>query len=119
VAVVVLKFWVPLRALRLWTGDYLASFFLLAGVLLLALLWKASHAALRFNLSAIAGVCVLGLATILAFGAWLNWQLDDVWMNAPRWLGFALVVVASLAYFAAVVLAFGVRSGRQGWSWVW
>jgi len=114
-AVLVLKFWVPLRALRLWTGDYLASFFLLAGVLLLALLWKASHAALRFNLRAIAAAGVLGLATILAFGAWLSWQLDDVWMNAPRWLRFAPVVAASLPYFAAEELALGTPSASQGW----
>src|SRR2546426_652491 len=114
-AVLVLKFWVPLRALRLWTGDYLASFFLLAGVPLLALLWKASHAALRFNLRAIAAAGVLGLATILAFGAWLNWQLDDVWMNATRWLRFAPVVAASLPYFAAEELALGAPSGSQRW----
>ena len=114
-AVVVLKFWVPLRALRLWTGDYLASFFLLAGVLLLALLWRASHAALRFNLRAIAGACVLGFATILAFGAWLNWQLDDVWMNATRWLRFAPVVAASLPYFAAEELALGAPNASQRW----
>src|SRR5712692_6577740 len=33
-AVILLRFWVPLRALRMYNGDYLASFFLLVGVAL-------------------------------------------------------------------------------------
>lgn len=106
-AVGVLKFWAPLQAVRLLTGGYLASFLLLAGAVLLALLWKEGRVAIHFDLRATATSCVLGLASVLACGAWLNWQLTDAWLNTARWLRFVPLVLVCLPYFAAEDLALG------------
>ena len=111
----VLNFWVPLRALRMYNGDYLGSFNLLAGVALLAMLWREKRATLRFGFRAMAAGCVFGLAAVLAIGAWLNWQLNDGWMNLARWGRFVPLVAASLPYFVAEELALGPPAdGRRG-----
>jgi len=110
----VLNFWVPLRVLRMYNGDYLGSFNLLAGVALLAMLWREKKAALRFGLHAMVAGCMFGLAAVLAMGAWLNWQLTDGWMNLARWERFVPLVAASLPYFVAEELALGPPAGRRG-----
>jgi len=112
-----LKFWAPLRTLRMYNGDYLAAFNLLAGAALLAMLWREKKAALRFDFRATAAACVFGLAATLGIGAWLNWQLTDGWMNLARWERFVPLVLASLPYFVAEEWALGPpaaeRRGRR------
>ena len=110
----VLNFWVPLRALRMYNGDYLGSFNLLAGAALLAMLWREKKTALRFGLHAMAAGCMFGLAAMLAMGAWLNWQLTDGWMNLARWERFVPLFAASLPYFVAEELALGPPARRRG-----
>ena len=57
---------------------------------------------------------ILGVATILAVGAWLNWQLTDAWLNAPRWLRFfALLPVMWVFAYAEEIVLGPVELGRQ------
>ncbi len=108
------KFWVPLKVLRMMTGDYLASSFLLTGVVLLVFLRNEVRAALRLNTRAVALAGLLGLSTLLVFGAWLDWQLAGGGMNAPRWLRFVPVALVCWPYFAAEEVALGPPSvGRR------
>lgn len=109
----VLNFWVPLRALRVLNGDYLASFYLLAGAALLAILWRQRQASLHFTFRAAAAGCLFGLASILAIGGWLNWQLTDGWMNLARWELFVPIVLASLPYFMAEELVLGPPAAER------
>ncbi len=113
-AVAVLKFWVPLRSLQIMTGDYLVSFFALIGLALILLQRSVARAQLRFRLEAMAMAWALGLAAMLVFGAWLNWQLDDAWMNGPRWLRFPFLVIYLLPYFVAEELALGPPEASRG-----
>ncbi len=114
-AVIALRFWVPLRVLRLYTGDYLASFFLLAGAALAAWQWQKAKSALRFPFRSLAAACVLGLVTILGFGAWIHWQLYDGLMNAARWMRFVPLVALCLPYHAAEELAMGTPGSGRRW----
>jgi len=107
VAVGVLRFWVPLRALRIFTGDYLASFLLLVGVALLALFWRQAKAAIQLDARATATAGALALMTVFAFGLWLNWQLSAAWPTAARWLRFVPLVVIGWPYFLAEAVALG------------
>lgn len=111
----VLNLWVPLRALRMLTGDYLGAFHLLAGAALLALLWRERKATLRFGFQATAAGCLFGLAAVLALGAWLNWQLTDGWMNLARWARFGPLVLACLPYFVAEEMALGPPAPEHPW----
>lgn len=117
--VLILWLWVPLRFLRIYTGDYLASFFLLSGVVLSGwhlaetVRWRRRHFGetgyvmidpwtTRRPLAT--GVAV-GVVTFLAVGWWLNTQWYDAWMNAERWWRFAVLVPLVLPYFWVEELA--------------
>ncbi len=107
VAVGVLNFWVPLRALRIFTGDYLGSFLLLVGVALLALSRKQVKAAIQLDARAMATAGALALMTVFTFGLWLNWQLSDAWLTAARWLRFVPLLAICWPYFLAEAVALG------------
>jgi len=114
-AVSALKLFPRHNFLRMAYGGYLASCLLLAGIVLLVLLWAASakQAASRSSnaswRSAFAGA-LLGAATMLVFGAWLTLQLTDTWLNDLRWLRFFPALLACLPYALAEEWALGSPS---------
>ena len=112
--VLLLVLFVPLGFLRLYTGDYLASLLLIAGVLLLALNWRAAKQSLGVTPRTLIGAAVIGFAVMLGIGAWLNWQVADLWMNAPRWLRFAALLPVTWVYcFSEEVMLGPVGHGSR------
>ncbi|MGH9714238.1 MAG: alpha/beta hydrolase [Candidatus Acidiferrales bacterium] len=113
-AVLLLILGTPLKFLHMYTGDYLASLLLIVGVLFLLLNWKDAKANFSISIAQKTAALVLGLATILAFGAWLNWQLDDAWLNPPRWLRFAaLLPILWIFSYAEEVMLGPVGAGKR------
>ncbi|HTX16678.1 MAG TPA: alpha/beta fold hydrolase [Candidatus Baltobacteraceae bacterium] len=113
-AVLVLSLGLPLRFLHLYAGSYLASLLLIDGVFLLALNWKAAKESWSVHVRPILASALLGFAVFLATGAWLNWQLADMWMNAPRWLRFAeLLPIGFVVCFAEEVVLGAVEGGQR------
>jgi pimeloyl-ACP methyl ester carboxylesterase len=112
VGVLILTLGVPLKFLHVYTGAYFVSLLFMVGLMLLILnfgfaLEYASLKAIR-----LIGAALLGFATFLAIGAWLNWQLSDAWLNAPRWLRFAGILPFLWLYFFAEEVVLGpVSSG--------
>jgi pimeloyl-ACP methyl ester carboxylesterase len=121
-AVSVLKFGVPLKFLKMYNGDYLASCLLVVGIVLCALAWKERVKPRSIGAAALtwrAGA-VMGLGTMLAFGAWMNWTLTDVWLNASRWLRFPAVTLACVPYALAEEWALGgVAQEWTAGAWRW
>jgi len=112
-SVLILAVWVPLSPLRLYTGDYLASLLFIAGGLLLVLHRKSAQQALRANARVLFAAALVGFMVILGLGAWLNWHIADLWLNAPRWLRFTgILPVAFIFCFAEEVLLGPVSKGR-------
>jgi pimeloyl-ACP methyl ester carboxylesterase len=112
--VLILAAFVPLSLLHLYTGDYLASLLLIAGIVLLALNWKMAAESLRVSARTLLVAAILGFAFMLGIGAWLNWQTADLWLSGPRWLRFvALLPVAWIFCFTEEVMLGPVRQGRQ------
>jgi pimeloyl-ACP methyl ester carboxylesterase len=93
--------WIPLRTLHMFSGDHLASFLLIAGLLLggLALtLWHSGsspHSEARPFAGALCGV-ILGIVSIIILGAWLNWHLTGTWLIAARWARLPFLVLSLL-----------------------
>ena len=113
-AVLILSLGVPLRFLHLYAGDYLVSLLLIDGLFLLALNAKAAKESWSPRARAIFAAALLAFVIFLATGAWLNWQLADMWMNAPRWLRFAEIVpFAFLFCFAEEVVLGAVDTGKR------
>ena len=106
IGVLILMVFVPLRFLHIYSGDYLASLLLIYGALLLILNRVNARRAFLIDVATKLAALILGIGAILAVGAWLNWQLTDGWMNAPRWLRFCalLPVLWIFAYAEEVVL---------------
>lgn len=112
--VLILVLGVPLKFLHLYTGAYLASLLLIVGILLLVFNFgfAMEYASLHARPFAIAAF--LGFATFLAIGGWMNWQLDDAWLNAPRWLRFVgLLPVTWIYCFAEEVTLGPVHHGLE------
>lgn len=117
VGVLILTQFVPLRFIHLLCAEYLASLLFLMGVILIILNWHDAVASYSFRLPRVIGTVALGFLTILAIGGWLNWQLDDAWLNGPRWLRFAglFPFLWIYSYAEEVMLGpVGIR-GRRAW----
>jgi alpha-beta hydrolase superfamily lysophospholipase len=113
-AVLLLALGVPLHFLHIYAGAYLVSLLLIAGILLLILNFGFVMEYATFNSRRLAAAAILGFTTLLAVGGWLNWQVDDAWLNAPRWLRFAAILpVAWIFAFAEEVALGPVRHGKQ------
>ncbi len=107
-----LNYFVPLRLLHMLTGDYLASLLMLVGILVLLFRWRAAKESWRFEPRAVLAGVALGFAAMLACGAWLDWQLTDVWLNAPRWWRFAVLLPVCWPYCYAEEITLG-RPGER------
>jgi pimeloyl-ACP methyl ester carboxylesterase len=114
IGVLLLVLGVPLRFLHLYTGAYLSSLLLIVGSLLLVFNFGFAMEYASLPGKKLAVAAILGVATFLAIGAWLNWQIDDAWLNAPRWLRFAgLLPVMWIYSFAEEVVLGPVHHGLE------
>jgi pimeloyl-ACP methyl ester carboxylesterase len=114
IGVLLLVVGVPLKFLHLYTGAYLASLLLVVGILLLIINFGYAMEYSSLQIKPLLVAAMLGFATFLAIGAWLNWQLDDAWLNAPRWLRFAALLPVTWIYcFAEEVVLGPVHHGLE------
>jgi pimeloyl-ACP methyl ester carboxylesterase len=124
----VLSYINPLRLLHLFEGDYLASFLLILGVILLIFHWNSLRdvlgprtssgqltRSLTFTLLASAFTALLLLFLLTA---WIDLTFSEAWLTAPRWARFAPLLVALLPYHAAEELLLGPATPgapNKGW----
>jgi pimeloyl-ACP methyl ester carboxylesterase len=114
VIVLLLRFWIPLKAIGLFQGDYLASFLLLLGVVLVVMHWSSVRRALtsstRYLLAAgFAGVALLFLAT-----AWFDLTFYEAWLTGAKWIRFPFLLIALLPYLIAEETLLGpVEPGKR------
>ena len=113
VAVGALSFWVPLSWLHLMTGAYLASFLLLTGAMLLALLWMQVKPALQLDARSLVFAGALAFGAVAGIALWMNWQLTDAWPIAARWMRLIPLVLACLPYTLAEAVALGSPGQRK------
>jgi pimeloyl-ACP methyl ester carboxylesterase len=113
VAGICLKLWVPLRAVGLFQGDYLASFLLIAGLILLVLHRGEATSALKSWWPGIlaAGVGAIGL--LLLFTLWLDYSFYEAWLNAPRWARMAPLAAAFLPWMLAEEIYLGAHASNR------
>ena len=112
--VLLLTLGIPLKFLHIYTADYLLSLLLIVGTVLLVFNRKQIKETWPPHVSSAIVGAVFGLAVFLAVGAWLNWQMDDGWLNAPRWLRFAAILPITIILCAAEEIVLGpVYSGRR------
>jgi len=114
--VLLLRYWMPLRSLHVFEGDYLASFFLITGLILLGLhagvARRTFRPAPKLWLAAAFGAFVLHLLIT----GWLQLTIAGAWMTAERWTRFPVFFLAALLFTYALEIGLGpvvTGSGRQ------
>jgi pimeloyl-ACP methyl ester carboxylesterase len=112
-----LHYCIPLRILRLFEGDYLASLLLVLGVVLLALNWNSvtklfgtmgtASEPLRPRYVSVLAAGFAGLLLYALFGAWLELSFTEAWPTAARIARFVPFLVAALPAHLAEELLLG------------
>jgi alpha/beta superfamily hydrolase len=103
----VLKLWVPLGIAGVFEGDYLASFALIAGAVLLT--WNIGALKRAWNLSW-RGMVAAGISAVillLLFGLWLDYSFYEAWLTGPRWARMAPVTLAFFPWLLAEEIFLG------------
>ena len=125
-AVGALEFVGPLRALRLFEGDYFAGFLLILGIVLLALHWKSvgefissgkseGSAARPVYVSVILAAFVALLLYFLT-SSWIELTVSETWLTVGKWARFGPFFLAALPYHAAEELLLGrAAPGESRW----
>jgi pimeloyl-ACP methyl ester carboxylesterase len=113
VAVLLLLLGMPLRFVHLYAGNYLASEAIIVAVILLELNRNAARQTFDARPRQLLASAALAFAIFLAFGAWFNWHISDLWLNAPRWLRFAeLLPFACVFCYAEETVLGSLGSGK-------
>jgi pimeloyl-ACP methyl ester carboxylesterase len=97
-AVVVLRFWNPLRGLHLFQGDYLAGFLLFLGVLLVCLHWSSIRSHFRGRPQGLLAAAFGAIVLLLLFTGWLDLSFYEAWLTAAKWLRMPFLLIALLPY---------------------
>jgi pimeloyl-ACP methyl ester carboxylesterase len=105
--VALLHYWVPLRVLQLFEGDYLASFFLLAGLALVLLHPKASQKLLSIKWSLFLGTAFAAMVLHLLITGWLQLTITGAWLSLERWKRFPIFFVAAWVFLYAMEVMLG------------
>ncbi len=100
--------------IHLYAGDYLASEAIVMAIALLLFNRAAVHSVFSARPRALFASGALAFAFLLAFGAWFNWEIADLWLNAPRWQRFAELLPFACVFLFAEQAALGpVGSGKE------
>jgi dienelactone hydrolase len=114
-AAMCLKWGVPLRFVGLFQGDYLASVFLITGVILLAMNGRELANALKSWWRQIIAAAVGAIVLLLLFTLWLDYSFYEAWLNAPRWARFVPLATAFLPWMFAEEIFLGSHASN---SWI-
>jgi hypothetical protein len=93
--------------LHLFEGDYLASFFLLEGFILIALHWREAQNKLRAAPKLLLGAAAAALILHLLVTGWLQLTITGAWMTSERWTRFPLLFLAALLFMYGWELVLG------------
>jgi pimeloyl-ACP methyl ester carboxylesterase len=112
-AVVLLRFWIPLKAIGLFQGDYLASFLLLLGLALAAFHWSTIRSAIASSPRQMVSAAFAGLILLLLSTAWFDLTFYEAWLTPMKWARFPVLLAVLLPYhFTEETLLGPPRTGK-------
>ena len=114
VIVGVLHHGVPLRMMHLFEGDYLASFLLLTGLLLISLHGKTAVKMFATKWTVVVGAGFAALVLHLLITGWLQLTIMGSWLTLARWERFPVFAVAAFVFLYALEVRLGrVVEGKE------
>jgi len=112
--VVLLRYWIPAKAILLFQGDYLASMVLLLGALLMVMHWSAVRLAIT-NSRHLLAAGFAGIVLLLLCTAWFDLTFYEAWLTAAKWARFPFLLMALFPYLLAEETLLGpVAQGKRG-----
>jgi len=115
VIVLLLRYWIPLKAIGLFQGDYLSSFLLLLGCLLVAVHWNSLRMALRNTSGHLLAAGLAGVLLLLLSTAWFELTFYEAWLTAAKWARFPFLVLALHPYLLAEETLLGPAKHGKRW----
>ncbi|MGB4785225.1 MAG: alpha/beta fold hydrolase, partial [Candidatus Acidiferrum sp.] len=113
--VLLLQFWVPLKALGLFQGDYLASFLLILGLALAASHWNTLRTALSSSPREMISAAFAGLVLLLLVTAWFDLTFYEAWLTPMKWARFPFLLAVLLPYHFAEETLLGPPQAGKLW----
>jgi pimeloyl-ACP methyl ester carboxylesterase len=113
--VILLRFWNPLHPIRLYEGDYLASFLLILGVVLASLHWKSLREQFSRWKSGLLVAIFAAVILFLLFSAWLELSIYEAWLTPAKWARFPFLLLAFLPYHIAEEICLGSAANTSPW----
>jgi len=113
--VILLRFWIPLKAIRLFQGDYLASLQFLFGALLVAMHWSCVRKVMKNSSHRLMALGFAGVLLLFLSTTWFDLTLYEAWLTAAKWARFPFLLAALLPYHLAeeTLLGPAPKGGRQ------
>ena len=107
--------WVPLKVIGLFQGDYLASFLLLFGALLVVMHWGNLRVVFKSFLRSLLAAGFAGIVLLLLATAWFDLTFYEAWMTGAKWMRFPFLLIALLPYHVAEETLLGPVGGGKKW----
>jgi pimeloyl-ACP methyl ester carboxylesterase len=105
--VLLLQHWLPLRFLRLFEGDYLASFFLITGLVLAAVHFRAMRQQFPTSAALVVGAAIAALLLHFLTTSWFELTASSAWLTLQRWIRFPVFALATFCFLYALELLAG------------
>jgi pimeloyl-ACP methyl ester carboxylesterase len=106
--------WVPLKGIGLFQGDYLASFLLFLGALLVVAHWSWMRSAVSNFSRHLLAAGFAGIVLLLIITAWFDLTFYEAWLTAARWARFPFLLTVLLPYLIAEETLLGpVERGKK------
>ena len=113
--VLLLRFWIPLKAIKLFQGDYLANIELLLGTVLVVMHWSPVRAAFANSSRHFLAATFAGLVLLLLATAWFDLTFYEAWLIGAKWARFPFLLAVLLPYHLAEETLLGpAQRGKRG-----
>ncbi len=100
-SVFILRYWIPLKAIGLFQGDYLASVSLLLGAMLIVMHWNGVRSALSSFRRHMLAAAFAGMVLFLLATAWFDLTFYAAWLTGAKWMRFPFLLIVFFAYLLA------------------
>lgn len=102
-----LRYMIPLRVVGLFEGDYLASFFLLTGAILLLVHPRLAIKKLAAEPGVLLGAAAGAVILHLLVTGWFDLTVTSAWLTLQRWGRFPLFFLAAFVFLYALEILLG------------
>ncbi len=109
--VYLLRYWMPLRPLPLFQGNYLASFFLLTGLALLLLHPRLAQSQFFTKPALLFSAALTAFILHFLSAGWFDLTFSYAWLTLHRWARFPIFFLAVFFFFYALEVLLGPASG--------